>query len=132
MVFDVTNRETFNNAQEHWLKELKAAAGLSSTLSSCVMFVGNKVDLESSHVIQDPKYVDQELHESTAATLGLMHHRASAKTCHNVRRAFEDLVMAIYNADKNKQQRTDVAPVIQLEQTSKSTIPSNTKPTKCC
>ncbi|KAI9988496.1 hypothetical protein PInf_021923 [Phytophthora infestans] len=132
VVFDVTNRETFNNAQEHWLKELKAAAGLSSTLSSCVMFVGNKVDLESSHVLQDPKYVDQELHESTAATLGLMHHRASAKTCHNVRRAFEDLVIAIYNADKNKQQRTDVAPVIQLEQTSKSTIPSNTKPTKCC
>ncbi|KAG6951473.1 hypothetical protein JG688_00013718 [Phytophthora aleatoria] len=134
VVFDVTNRETFNNAQEHWLKELKAAANLSSTLTSCIMLVGNKVDLESSHVIQDANYVDQELHEATATSLGLMHQRASAKTCHNVRRAFEDLVVAIYNADKSKLQRTDVAPAIQLEQTSQSSTPNNPKSTdtKCC
>ncbi|ETM03491.1 hypothetical protein F442_00338 [Phytophthora nicotianae P10297] len=134
LVFDVTNHETFNNAQEHWLKEVKAAASLSSTLTSCIMLVGNKVDLESSHAIQDANYVDQELHESTATTLGLMHQRASAKTCHNVRRAFEDLVIAVYNADKSKQQRTDVVPVIQLESTSKSAAPNNSKSTetKCC
>ncbi|KAG3107427.1 hypothetical protein PI124_g12855 [Phytophthora idaei] len=134
VVFDVTNRETFNNAQEHWLKELKAAANLSSTLTSCIMLVGNKVDLESSHVIQDANYVDQELHEATATSLGLMHQRASAKTCHNVRRAFEDLVVAIYNADKSKLQRTDVALAIQLEQTSQSSTPNNPKSTdtKCC
>ncbi|KAG3010752.1 hypothetical protein JG687_00014547 [Phytophthora cactorum] len=134
VVFDVTNRETFNNAQEHWLKELKAAANLSSTLTSCIMLVGNKVDLESSHVIQDANYVDQELHEATATSLGLMHQRASAKTCHNVRRAFEDLVVAIYNADKSKVRRTDVAPAIQLEQTSQSSTPNNPKSTdtKCC
>ncbi|KAG7383079.1 hypothetical protein PHYPSEUDO_004063 [Phytophthora pseudosyringae] len=138
VVFDVTNRETFNNAQEHWLKELKAAAGLSSTLTSCIMLVGNKVDLESSHVLQDANYVDQELHESTATTLGLMYQRASAKSCHNVRRAFEDLVIAIYNADKSKVQRPDVAPAIQLGQRSSASQPTTPRNSiksvnnKCC
>ncbi|KAL3662438.1 hypothetical protein V7S43_012764 [Phytophthora oleae] len=138
VVFDITNRETFSNAQDHWFKELKAAADLSSTLMSCIMLVGNKVDLESSHVLQDANYVDQELHEATAATLGLMHCRASAKTCYNVRRAFEELVIAIYNADKTKTQKLDIVPVIQLDQRSsaaaQSSNPTNVKATntKCC
>lgn len=135
MVFDVTSRETFNNAQEHWLKELKAAADLSSTLTSCIMLVGNKVDLESPQVIQDTNYVDQELHESAATTLGLLHQRASAKTCYNVRRAFEDLVIAIYNTDKRKLQRTNAAPTIHLDQRpSQSSTQTKLKPasSKCC
>ncbi|KAG2521305.1 hypothetical protein BBI17_002621, partial [Phytophthora kernoviae] len=107
VVFDVTNRASFDNAQEHWFKELKASAGLSSTLPNCIMLVGNKVDLESPSLLQDPHYVDQELHESTAMELGLMSQRASAKTCVNVRRAFENLVIAIYNADKGKATRSD-------------------------
>ncbi|GMF60477.1 unnamed protein product [Phytophthora fragariaefolia] len=131
------SHETFNNAQEHWLKELKAAAGLSSTLTSCIMLVGNKVDLESSYVIQDANYVDQELHESTATALGLMHQRASAKTCHNIRRAFEDLVIAIYNADKSNNQRHDVLPTIQLDQRTAVLLQSTPKclktaKAKCC
>ncbi|KAJ8556809.1 hypothetical protein ON010_g9156 [Phytophthora cinnamomi] len=116
IVFDVTSRESFINAQEHWLKELKAAAGLSSTLTSCIMLVGNKVDLESPQAILDTNYVDQEQHEAAATTLGIMHRRASAKTCHNVRQAFKDLVIAIYNADKSKTQRPDALPTIQLDQ----------------
>ncbi|KAL4156381.1 hypothetical protein PRNP1_005412 [Phytophthora ramorum] len=136
LVFDVTSRESFNNAQEHWLKELKAAANLSSTLTSCIMLVGNKVDLESPHMIQDTNYVDQELHESTAATLGLMQQRASAKTCHNVRRAFEDLVIAIYNADKSNVHRPDAVLPMQLDERPFAIQPSaqkNLKSTnKCC
>ncbi|KAG1701792.1 hypothetical protein DVH05_010285 [Phytophthora capsici] len=133
VVFDISSRETFINAQDHWLKELKAAAGLSSTLMNCLMLVGNKVDLES-HVIQDVNYVDQELHESTASTLGLMHCRASAKTCYNVRRAFEELVIAIYNADKKKTQKPDVEPIIQLDQQAQTSEPRKGKATntKCC
>ncbi|KAK1930722.1 Ras-related protein RABC2a [Phytophthora citrophthora] len=134
VVFDITNRETFINAQDHWLKELKAAAGLSSTLMNCLMLVGNKVDLESSNVLQDSNYVDQELHESTAATLGLMHCRASAKTCYNVRRAFEELVIGIYNTDKMKTQKPDAVPVVKLDQRSPTAQTSNVKATKmkCC
>ncbi|KAE8905582.1 hypothetical protein PF005_g12079 [Phytophthora fragariae] len=116
IVFDVTSRETFDNAHEHWLKELKAAAGLSSTLTSCIMLVGNKVDLESPQAMLDTNYVDPEQHEAAATTLGLMHQRASAKTCHNVRQAFEDLVIAIYDADKSKAYRPDAPPAIQLNQ----------------
>lgn len=132
VVFDVTNRESFLNGQEHWLQELKAAADPSSTLTDCIMFVGNKVDLEAPHVIQDGNFVDQELHESTAKTLGLMHERASAKTCYNVRRAFETLVIAIYNADKSKVQKTDVTSVIQLEQHSQSSPAKPMTINKCC
>ncbi|CEG41658.1 rab other [Plasmopara halstedii] len=127
IVFDVTKRESFNNAQEYWLKELKAAANPSSTLASCIMFVGNKVDLESTSNVN---YVDQELHESTARMLGLMHQRASAKTCHNVCRAFKDLVIAIYNADKDKFSEKDVT--IQLKQDSKSSLLKPTTVNKCC
>ncbi|GMF23844.1 unnamed protein product [Phytophthora lilii] len=128
------SRATFNNAQEHWLKELKAAADLSSTLTNCIMLVGNKVDLESPQTIQNPNYVDQEQHESTAVTLGLMHQRTSAKTCFNVRRAFEELVITIYNADKRKVQRAEAVSVIQLDQKVSTSQPSTLKASsnKCC
>jgi GTPase SAR1 family protein len=136
-VFDVTSRESFLNAQEHWLKALKTAADLSSTLTSCIMFVGNKVDLASAEMSQDANYVGQELHESTAVALGLLHQRASAKTCQNVRRAFEDLVVAIYDADKSRPHRADAAPTIQLDQRSfTSQPPTQQHPkageSKCC
>ncbi|RLN98507.1 hypothetical protein BBJ28_00010173 [Nothophytophthora sp. Chile5] len=136
VVYDVSSRASFDNAQEHWLKELKASADLSSTLPSCIMLVGNKVDLMSPEVLQDPSFVSQELHDSAATSLGLLHQRASAKTCVNVRRAFEELVVAIYNADKDKLQRLDTIRAIHLEERSpQSSQPSSRrKPTAsgCC
>ncbi|KAG7384982.1 hypothetical protein PHYBOEH_009245 [Phytophthora boehmeriae] len=138
VVFDVTNRASFDNAHEHWIKELKASAGLSSTLPKCIMLVGNKVDLESPSLLQDPQYVDQELHESTAIELGIMFQRASAKTCVNVRRAFENLVIAIYNADKGKSTRSDAVRPIQLHQRQSGLLLSPTQKnlksddTRCC
>ncbi|RLN45768.1 hypothetical protein BBJ28_00008377 [Nothophytophthora sp. Chile5] len=136
VVYDVTSRASFDNAQEHWLKELKASADLSSTLPNCIMLVGNKVDLVTPEVLQDPSFVSQELHDSAVTSLGLLHQRASAKTCVNVRRAFEELVVAIYNADKDKLQRLDTVRAIHLEERSPQTSqPTNRrKPTasRCC
>ncbi|OWZ21035.1 Ras-related protein Rab-11A [Phytophthora megakarya] len=137
LVFDVTSRETFINAQEHWLKELKASASLCSTLTSCIMLVGNKVDLEAPNAAPNVNYVDQEEHETTAATLGLLYQRASAKTCCKVRQTFEDLVIAIYNAEKRKNQRTDAVPTIPISRQSstlEASVENNAKATssKCC
>lgn len=114
MVYDVSNRTTFDNAQEHWLCELRAQADPSSSLMSCVMLVGNKVDLDPSFpdgALNDkeedddavPGFVYRALHERAAAQLGVMEQRASAKTGANVCAAFEQLIVAIY--DHNMAQR---------------------------
>ena len=90
VVYDVTNKESFDNAQQHWLKELRASADLSSTLTACIMLVGNKVDLEAA--VPAAQCVPSELHETAAQQLFLKENRVSAKTCLNVRKALEELI----------------------------------------
>ncbi|ETV69950.1 hypothetical protein, variant [Aphanomyces astaci] len=87
IVYDVTSRTSFDNAQGHWLKELRNSADTNSTLLSCLMLVGNKVDL-------DPAEVTSDDHESAVlAADGILDIRASAKTGQNVVEAFEKLVI---------------------------------------
>lgn len=153
VVYDVTNRASFEHAQQHWLKELKAHADISSTLVKCIALVGNKVDLEpksnsnnnttpagDNAASSPPPFISEELHDAAVQKLGVIGQRASAKTGHNVRKAFEDLLIAIYDEDKGKFQRIERAATIHLEDTKHGTGGVATggakaprlDPTKCC
>ncbi|ETV69949.1 hypothetical protein H257_14537 [Aphanomyces astaci] len=104
IVYDVTSRTSFDNAQGHWLKELRNSADTNSTLLSCLMLVGNKVDL-------DPAEVTSDDHESAVlAADGILDIRASAKTGQNVVEAFEKLVIEVYNQDKARNANPDEKP----------------------
>lgn len=141
VVYDVTNRASFEHAQQHWLKELKASADISSTLTKCITLVGNKIDLEPTHTTSDTSgvnsnaaFVSRELHDSAALQLNVIGQRASAKTGHNVRKSFEDLLVAIYDEDKGKFQRMERTATIHLEDSKQTTPAKNQRPdaTKCC
>ncbi|TYZ62886.1 hypothetical protein PybrP1_006985 [[Pythium] brassicae (nom. inval.)] len=118
VVYDVTNPTSFEHAQQHWLMELKAHADISSTLAKCITLVGNKVDLEPAGGADaaGSKWVPREQHDAAAARLGVMGQRASAKTGQDVRKAFEDLLVAIYDEDKGKFQRIERVATIRLEE----------------
>jgi Ras-related protein Rab-11A len=122
-VYDVTNRASFEHAQQHWLKELKAQADISSTLTKCIALVGNKIDLINSDnattAVAPATFVSDELHDSAVLQLNVIGQRSSAKTGQNVRKTFEDLLIAIYDEDKGKYQRLERAATIHLEGNNK-------------
>lgn len=130
MVYDVTNPASFEHAQEHWYKELKAHADISSTLAKCITLVGNKVDLEST--APAGKLVTREQHNGAVEQLGVIGQRASAKTGHDVRKAFEDLLVAIYDEDRGKFQRVERVATIHLEEQQSSAGGGKREPLKCC
>lgn len=43
LVYDVTSRSSFENAEKVWLRELKNAADSNSSLLDSLVLVGNKV-----------------------------------------------------------------------------------------
>ncbi|KAF1323867.1 Rab family, other, partial [Globisporangium splendens] len=123
VVYDVMNRASFEHAQQHWLKELKAQADISSTLTKCIALVGNKIDLldtNSTTTASPAAFVSDELHDSVVLQLNVIGQRSSAKTGQNVRKTFEDLLIAIYDEDKGKYQRLERAATIHLEENNKA------------
>lgn len=141
VVYDVTNDASFTHAQEIWLKELKAHADISSTLTKCIALVGNKVDLEPpSDAPVSPSHkpiVSRARHDAAVAQLGVIGQRASAKTGQDVRKAFEDLLIAIYDEDKGKFQRIERAATVRLEDPrsghdSSSSAGAKRDLAKCC
>jgi len=46
LVYDIANKTSFQNAQDTWLHDLKEAADKERGFLSCIMLVGNKIDLE--------------------------------------------------------------------------------------
>lgn len=94
LVYDVADRKSFENAKNSWLKELQETADDESTLKSCTMLVGNKTDIKT-HVVVEAE------HAAAVKSLGLnLSARTSAKTGDGVVNAFNELVIAIYDADK--------------------------------
>jgi len=104
LVYDVSSKKTYDHAKELWLKELCDSADEESGLLSCVMLVGNKIDLEQEGVAGGT-FVSKEEHERDAQSLGLLSARTSAKSGFCVEKAFNELIIRIYDQDRQKQQQ---------------------------
>jgi len=80
VVFDVTDKESFNNVK-HWFQEIDkyAADGVNKLL------VGNKSDLASK------KVVSYDEAKELADSFGIKYMETSAKNAHNVEQAFETM-----------------------------------------
>lgn len=84
LVYDVTNRISFENVDKNWFREIKKA---SPDIS--LILVGNKIDLENDRV------VSTEEGESLAQELELSYIETSAKTGVNINDAFKMLALQI-------------------------------------
>lgn len=85
IVYDITERATFENAFTIWLKEARARLGEDVP----IVVVGNKCDLE------DQRVVSIEEAEGRAEEMGTFFMETSAKQNHNVGQAFELLAVKI-------------------------------------
>ncbi|GMJ14452.1 ARABIDOPSIS RAB GTPASE HOMOLOG A2B, RAB GTPase homolog A2B, RAB GTPASE HOMOLOG A2B [Hibiscus trionum] len=86
LVYDITKRQTFDNTVR-WLKELREHAGSNIAV---IMMVGNKSDL--SHL----RAVSKEDAESFADKEGLLFLETSALGALNIDKAFQKILMDIY------------------------------------
>merc|ERR1712113_1191138 len=84
IVYDVTDKESFNNVK-HWFQEIEkyAADGVNKLL------VGNKCDLASKKVVQ----YDEA--KELADSLNIQFMETSAKNSHNVEQAFQTMAREI-------------------------------------
>mmetsp|Transcript_4753 Transcript_4753/g.6521 ORF Transcript_4753/g.6521 Transcript_4753/m.6521 type:complete len:227 (+) Transcript_4753:84-764(+) len=92
VLYDVTNPKSLHSAKNYWIREVRDAAERETTLDSCIMFIGNKIDLISA--------VSEKQHLATAKEIGApMQGMTSAKTGQNVTKIFEELVFTIYETE---------------------------------
>lgn len=87
IVYDVTDRQTFENIQ-NWRQEVKKNAG------ECVqvLMVGNKCDLQDSRAVSTKEAQD------LADSLNMLYIETSAKTGERVEEVFTTLSKQIYDA----------------------------------
>ncbi|MFX1258722.1 MAG: Rab family GTPase [Promethearchaeota archaeon] len=85
IIFNVDNRETFNNL-DFWISKVKSSCG-----EIPFIIVGNKIDLE------DKRVIDTEEIKSKANEYGVNFFETSAKLNKDVAAAFEDLSIQILN-----------------------------------
>ncbi|KAE8689601.1 Ras-related protein RABA2c [Hibiscus syriacus] len=86
LVYDITKRQTFDNTPQ-WLKELRDHAGSNIVV---IMMAGNKSDL--NHL----RAVSKEDAESFADKEGLSFLETSALDASNIEKAFQKMLMDIY------------------------------------
>ena len=86
LVYDVTNRSSFENIDKNWNIEIKKASP-----DIALILVGNKIDLESERV------VSRDEGEALAQKLTLTYIETSAKTGENINDAFKMLALQIIN-----------------------------------
>ena len=84
LVYDVTNRSSFENIDKNWYMEVKKASP-----KIVLILVGNKIDLESE------REVTHEEGEELAQKLALTYIETSAKTGENINDAFKMLALQI-------------------------------------
>ena len=92
-MYDVQSKKTFENAKHLWLRELRDSADEDSGLLSCVMLVGNKIDLEKT-ADNIETFVGEKEHVAACKELDLQSSRTSAKTGQGVEKAFKDLIIS--------------------------------------
>ncbi|XP_021686390.2 ras-related protein RABC2a-like [Hevea brasiliensis] len=101
LVYDVTQRSTFNNLVNKWIKQMEE----NTTKEKCVkILVGNKVDKESERV------VSKDEGKALAEKHGLLFVESSAKIKENVDKCFQDLALKILDEIDNKKPKKDDAP----------------------
>lgn len=88
LVFDVTNKKSFNDL-ETWLDDIKSYA----QENRCVLLVGNKADLKAQRVIDVSRAMN------FAAKHGIGYVEVSAKEGHNVYYAFEKVARELIRSD---------------------------------
>jgi len=118
VVYDVTDKESFNNVKE-WMKEIDhyAAEGVNKLL------VGNKSDLQSKRVVSYDEGKD------LAETYGVKFVETSAKNSSNVEEAFNTMATEIRERVGNKSQ------VRELKNGGRVHIPPGARPNAgggCC
>ncbi len=84
LVYDVTNRASFESIDKNWFSEVKKASP-----KIVLILVGNKKDLESERVVA------HEEGEALAQRLALTYIETSAKTGENIIDAFKMLALQI-------------------------------------
>jgi len=96
IVYDVTDRDSFNNVK-HWIQEIDkyAADGVKKLL------VGNKCDLQSK------KAVSYDEAKELADSLGINFMETSAKNSHNVEQAFQMMAAEIKQKVATQPQQRD-------------------------
>uniref|UniRef100_A0A7S2W9W0 Uncharacterized protein n=1 Tax=Mucochytrium quahogii TaxID=96639 RepID=A0A7S2W9W0_9STRA len=105
LVYDVAAKKSFYNALDTWLNDLKEAADKDRGFLSCIMLVGNKIDLETE--LEVGKYIAAAVHDSACEEHKLLSMRTSAKTGENVSKAFEELVISVHNHFKTMDDEED-------------------------
>ena len=83
-VYDVTERNSFDNVEKFWLKEVRNF--FPNTAEIVLLLVGNKIDCEMS------RKVTEEEGEELARKHGMMFIETSAKERIGVNEAFEEVV----------------------------------------
>ncbi len=92
IVYDITKYESLENVERIWLKNLNKIVNNEIP----IMFLGNKIDLESDRVIEKNAGKNMALKYKGAF------FETSAKSGENIVKAFEIFIRSIYNADKVK------------------------------
>lgn len=90
LVYDITKRQSFENLQK-WLEEMKENAYSKMT----TILIGNKVDLENE------RQVSFEEGQAFAKKHDLVFFETSAKSAHNVEKAFLAITQKIYTNLEN-------------------------------
>ncbi|KAH0826942.1 ras family-domain-containing protein [Lanmaoa asiatica] len=140
LVYDVTSRTSFMNARV-WLADVREHADPHLT---CIL-VGNKVDLcenpDGSSPLPFPpstplrqRQVTTEEAAQWAEQEGLLFVEASAKSGHNVDRAFEDASRDILDKVQRGVFDDDRSPGVKLSKTANGSVPLDQGSTKavCC
>ena len=91
VVFDITQRASFDHALSIWLPELRQHTAHSPTAPVPIMLVGNKSDLERQ------REVPVSMAAKAAEQHGLAFIETSALQASNVEKAFVDLIVDVYN-----------------------------------
>jgi len=105
LVYDVSNRESFENLRRTWLHELQTYANLDKLI---LMLVGNKIDRESQRVVAP------EEGQQLARELSALFMEASAKTRAGVQPAFEELVHKIMHTPRVKRETVVETPATSV------------------